>query len=165
MPMRDNFLTLSGGTTAGQQTLSAAAGSYSTAGPYSPFDLGQLISSEYGQSPYMSTSLLSTFSALGQSVKKFFFLVYLTQWMSGGSATTGITVELMSALTVAATYNVVVQTAKITKPYLSTAANWGLPLIKVSIPEGIFMSRYIKGLFVTSSTQTHTKFVCELTEY
>lgn len=167
MPISDKYLILSGkSTSAGIQTLSMAAGSVSTAGPYSPFDLGYQISSMYGQSPYNSANLNPVTPQLGQSVKKFFFLVTCTNWMSGGTATSGVTIALQAALTSAATYNTVVQSGKILKSYLSIAAAWSLtPMLKVPIPEAMMMNRFIKGLFTTTGTNTHITMLTELTEY
>ena len=165
--MSDKFLILSGkSTSAGIQTLSMAAGSVSTAGPYSPFDLGYQISSMYGQSPYMTANLNPVTPQLGQSVKKFFFLVTCTNWMSGGSATSGVTIQLNASLTAAAAQTTVVQTGKIFKGYLSIAAAWGLtPMLKVPIPEAMLMNRFIRGVFITTGTNTHISMLTELTEY
>jgi hypothetical protein len=120
----------------------------------------------YGQSPYQSTNLMNVASSLGESVKKFFFLVNATQWMSGGSATTGITVQITTALTAAATYVTQFASGKITKAYLSVASQYAAqPMVKVPIFENMLQNRFIKGVFVTSSTQTHTRVLAELTTY
>ena len=168
MPISDRYLILSGkSTSAGYQMISAAAGNSSTAGPYSPFDLGQQASSMMGQSPWQSTNKNYVTPQLGQSVKKFFFLVTQSAAMSVASATCGLTISLQAALTAAATYIANVQSGKILASTYLTTAVWSqtVPLFKVPVSEMTLANRYIKGYFTTSGTEVKFQFLAELTTY
>jgi len=168
MPISDKFLILSGkSTSAGYQMISAAAGSSSTAGPYSPFDTGLQISSNYGQSPYQTANKNPVTAILGQAVKKFFFLVNASVALSAAAATTGVTIALQAALTAAATYSTMVQSGKIIGSTFLTAAvfNPAIPLFKVPISEMLLQNRFIKGLFTTSSATAKLQILAELTTY
>ena len=162
MPLRDNYLTLS----SAQSVLSTGSTASNT-----PFDTGSQVSSEYGQSPYQSSSSLSMVSQLGQSVKKFFFQVRVNSGMSGGTAASYLTIALQSASGPGSTgWATVLQfggTSVLTKPYLTAGAN---PLLmKVALPEQpVYMKRYLKGLYTIGNVATAlTKFKldAELCEY
>jgi len=162
MPLRDNYLTLS----SAQSVLSTGSTASNT-----PFDTGNMISSEYGQSPYQTTNLNTVPQNLGQSVKKFFFQVRVNSGMSGGTAASYLTIALQSGATSGAAGWASVFSfggaAVLTKPYLTAAAN---PLLlKIPLPEQPnYMKRYLKGLYTIGNVATAlTKFKldAELTIY
>jgi hypothetical protein len=162
MPLRDNYLTLS----AAQSVLSTGSTASNT-----PFDTGNMISSEYGQSPYQTTNLNVMVSQIGQSVKKFFFQVKINSGMSGGTAASYLTIALQSASGSGSTgWATVLQfggAGVLTKPYLTASAN---PLLmKVALPEQpVYMKRYLKGLYTignVATALTKLKLDAELCEY
>ena len=160
MPLRDNYLTLS----SAQSVLSTGSTASNT-----PFDTGNFISSEYGQSPYQTTNKNTMVSKLGQAVKKFFFQVSINSGMSGGTAATYLTIALQSGATSgAAGWTSIFNLASIAKPALTAGAT--ALLCKIPIPEaaGANVKRYLKGLYTIANNATAlTKFKldCELDTY
>ena len=167
MPIRDTYLTLtgSGSGSGGTQKVLSTASTNSN----SPFDLGNQVSSEYGQSPYQSTNLNTISAQIGQAPKKFFFVVQMADISSGGSATTGITISLMTNATAGGTGRVTAfQSAKILfKNYTTGVTNlfttYPALLVKIPLPEPLH--RYINGLFTLSVTRTRGMFSSYLVTY